>query len=76
MNSKNGASGDNPKKREPGTGKGQIIYVAEDFDKPLDDFEKITKEISATKSELIRWIVGTTIVSTATIAILIIWILG
>ena len=32
--------GDNPKKREPGTGKGQILYIADDFDKPLDDFDE------------------------------------
>lgn len=32
--------GDNPIKREPGTGKGQILYIADDFDKPLEDFDE------------------------------------
>lgn len=29
-----------PKKREPGTGKGQILFIADDFDAPLDDFKE------------------------------------
>jgi prevent-host-death family protein len=31
---------DTPKKREPGTGKGQILFIADDFDAPLDDFKE------------------------------------
>jgi len=28
------------KKRVPGTGKGQLLKMAEDFDAPLDDFKE------------------------------------
>jgi antitoxin (DNA-binding transcriptional repressor) of toxin-antitoxin stability system len=28
------------KPREPGKGKGQILYMAEDFDSPLEDFKE------------------------------------
>ena len=27
-----------PAERKPGTGKGQILFMSEDFDAPLDDF--------------------------------------
>lgn len=37
---KDSGKGGNLKKREPGTGKGQILFIASDFDKPLDDFEE------------------------------------
>jgi len=32
-----------PAKRKPGTGKGQILYMSEEFDSPLDDFAAYTK---------------------------------
>jgi len=28
-----------PKQREPGRGKGQVLFVADDFDAPLEDFD-------------------------------------
>jgi len=28
-----------PEQRKPGSGKGQLVFMAEDFDAPLDDFK-------------------------------------
>lgn len=37
---KDSGKGGDLKKWEPGTGKGQILFIAADFDKPLDDFDE------------------------------------